>query len=54
MKIHNVVPGDFTHSGKLDLLVMGQTQTTGPLEMLLYSALPSGGFGKFSLYLNPN
>ncbi|KAJ7611627.1 hypothetical protein FB45DRAFT_940496 [Roridomyces roridus] len=43
-KIYNVVPGDFTHSGKLDLLVMAQGATSSQLDMSLYSALPGGGF----------
>ncbi|KAJ6570286.1 hypothetical protein DFH09DRAFT_1154556 [Mycena vulgaris] len=43
-KIHNVVPGDFTHSGKLDLLVMAQSSTSNQLELSVYTALPGGGF----------
>ncbi|KAJ7168406.1 hypothetical protein C8R43DRAFT_984269 [Mycena crocata] len=43
-KIYNVVPGDFTHSGKLDLLVMAQSSTSNQLDLSLYPALPSGGF----------
>lgn len=43
-KVHNIVPGDFTHSGQLDLLVMSQGQNN-QLDMFLYPALPSGGFG---------
>ncbi|KAJ6523586.1 hypothetical protein B0H19DRAFT_972767 [Mycena capillaripes] len=42
--IHNVVPGDFTHSGKLDLLVMAQSSTSNQLDLSLYPALPGGGF----------
>ena len=41
--VQNVVPGDFTHSGKLDLLVMSH-KTSNQLDMLLYPALPEGGF----------
>ncbi|KAJ7581491.1 hypothetical protein C8J56DRAFT_833576 [Mycena floridula] len=41
--VQNVVPGDFTHSGKLDLLVMGQASLS-QLDMWLYPALPGGGF----------
>lgn len=44
-KVYNVVPGDFTHTGKLDLLVMSQSQTNNQLDMLLYPGLPKGGFG---------
>jgi len=43
-QIYNVVPGDFTHSGKLDLLVMSQSQTNDQLDMSLYPALVGGGF----------
>ncbi|RDB23975.1 T-cell immunomodulatory protein [Hypsizygus marmoreus] len=43
-RVHNVVPGDFTHSGKLDLLVMSESSTKDELEMTLYPAIPSGGF----------
>ena len=44
-KVLNVVPGDFTHSGKLDLLVMDQSQTSNQIDLTLYPALASGGFG---------
>ncbi|KAJ6620330.1 hypothetical protein B0H10DRAFT_2163572 [Mycena sp. CBHHK59/15] len=43
-KIQNVVPGDFTHSGKLDLLVMAQSSTSNQLDLTLYPALSGGGF----------
>ncbi|KAJ7665373.1 hypothetical protein DFH06DRAFT_311965 [Mycena polygramma] len=43
-KIYNVVPGDFTHSGKLDLLVMAQSSTSNQLDLSLYPSLPGGGF----------
>ncbi|KAL0573899.1 hypothetical protein V5O48_008047 [Marasmius crinis-equi] len=42
--VYNVVPGDFRHSGKLDLLVMSRSQRDGPLDLSLYPALPEGGF----------
>ncbi|KAJ7063605.1 hypothetical protein C8F01DRAFT_1133673 [Mycena amicta] len=41
--IYNVVPGDFTHSGKLDLLVMSSS-TSNQLDLSVYPALPGGGF----------
>lgn len=44
-KIYNVVPGDFTHSGKLDLLVMAQSSTSNQIDLSLYPSLPGGGFG---------
>ncbi|THU96321.1 integrin alpha N-terminal domain-containing protein [Dendrothele bispora CBS 962.96] len=42
--VYNVVPGDFTHSGKLDLLIMSKSQTTGFLDLRVYPALPGDGF----------
>ncbi|KIK59028.1 hypothetical protein GYMLUDRAFT_74611 [Collybiopsis luxurians FD-317 M1] len=43
--VYNVVPGDFTHSGKLDLLVMsGDLFTLRTLEHHVYPALTQGGF----------
>ncbi|TFK59480.1 hypothetical protein BDN72DRAFT_780663 [Pluteus cervinus] len=42
-KVVNIVPGDFTHDGRLDLLVMGQG-ASNELDLLVYPALPSGGF----------
>lgn len=49
-KVINIVPGDFTHSGKLDLLVMSQSRASGLLDMSLYPALPGGGFGNYIAY----
>ncbi|TFK34872.1 hypothetical protein BDQ12DRAFT_688981 [Crucibulum laeve] len=43
-KVYNVVPGDFTHSGKLDLLIMSQSQTGNQMDMSVYPALIGGGF----------
>ncbi|KAF8894778.1 hypothetical protein BD779DRAFT_1609403 [Infundibulicybe gibba] len=43
--VYNVVPGDFTHTGKLDILVMSRSQTNGQMDLSLYPALPTGGFG---------
>ncbi|KAF9501128.1 hypothetical protein BDN71DRAFT_1479701 [Pleurotus eryngii] len=42
--IYNVVPGDFTHSGKLDLLVMGRGSDSTQLDMLVYPGLLDGSF----------
>ncbi|KAJ3892409.1 hypothetical protein GG344DRAFT_87791 [Lentinula edodes] len=42
--IYNVVPGDFTHSGKLDLLVMSGSWASGPLDLSVYPARADGGF----------
>ncbi|KAF8188320.1 hypothetical protein BJ912DRAFT_1031903 [Pholiota molesta] len=43
-KVYNVVPGDFTHSGKLDLLVMGQSRSSSQLGLTLYPSLVGDGF----------
>ena len=43
-RILNVVPGDFTHDGKLDLLVMSQSQAVAQLDMSLYRGSPGGEF----------
>ncbi|TFL07853.1 hypothetical protein BDV98DRAFT_39823 [Pterulicium gracile] len=43
-RIHNVVPGDFTHSGRLDLLVMSEGRLNDQLDIVVYPARPSGGF----------
>jgi integrin alpha FG-GAP repeat containing protein 1 len=47
-RIYNVVPGDFTHDGKLDLLVMSESSTTDQMDLFLYRGSPTGGFGMFS------
>ncbi|KIO28141.1 hypothetical protein M407DRAFT_72199 [Tulasnella calospora MUT 4182] len=42
-KVLNVVPGDFTHDGKLDLLVMSQaSDTTAQLDIGLYVGTSGG------------
>ncbi|KIJ94536.1 hypothetical protein K443DRAFT_683654 [Laccaria amethystina LaAM-08-1] len=54
-RVYNVVPGDFTHSGKLDLLVMSQSVTANQLELTLYPALVGGGFDvNHSMFLPPS
>ncbi len=47
----NVIPGDFTHSGKLDLLVLSHNQARSQLDLVLYPSVISGGFGDFVLCL---
>jgi integrin alpha FG-GAP repeat containing protein 1 len=49
-KVLNVVPGDFTHSGKLDLLVMGQGKKSKEIDMYLYQSIPNKGFGECLCY----
>jgi len=44
-KVLNVVPGDFTHTGKLDLLVMSQGQNKDEIDMHVYQSIPNKGFG---------
>lgn len=46
-KVVNVVPGDFTHSGKLDLLVMSVSQVSGDLDLSVYFSRVGNGFGKY-------
>ncbi|TFK25799.1 hypothetical protein FA15DRAFT_668127 [Coprinopsis marcescibilis] len=43
-RILNAVPGDFTHTGKLDLLVMSEGTSKDQLDLTVYPALLSGGF----------
>ena len=43
-KVLNVVPGDFTQDGKLDILVMGQDR--GQVSLEVYIGLPQGGFSE--------
>lgn len=43
-KVSNVVPGDYTQDGKLDILVMGQDRASNQLSLQVYVALPQGGF----------
>ena len=46
-RIVNVVPGDFTQSGRLDVLVMSQPPLLGSqLDLFLYRAAVDGGFGE--------
>ena len=45
-KILNVVPGDFTHSGKLDLLVMSPSETDENLSLTVIFSRVGEGFGK--------
>lgn len=47
-RIYNVVPGDYTHDGRLDLLVMSQSVSSTRLSLSIYPAMPGGGF-----YMNP-
>lgn len=45
--IVNVVPGDFTQSGRLDLLVMSRSPSSkSQLDLFLYRASPDEGLGE--------
>ncbi|KAI0263708.1 hypothetical protein BC834DRAFT_971087 [Gloeopeniophorella convolvens] len=47
-RVYNVVPGDFTHDGTIDVLVMAQGAASSQLSLSVYTAKPGGGF-----YMNP-
>lgn len=50
-KVYNVIPGDFTQDGRLDLLVYGQSSNSNEVSVQLYVALPQGKFGEYCLSL---
>ncbi|KAI0045090.1 integrin alpha N-terminal domain-containing protein [Auriscalpium vulgare] len=41
--VYNVVPGDFTHDGTLDVLVMGRDASSSQLSLSLYASKAGGG-----------
>jgi integrin alpha FG-GAP repeat containing protein 1 len=43
-RVHNVIPGDFTQDGKLDLLVVADGTGSDSLSMAVYAGKPEGGF----------
>ncbi|KAI0081457.1 hypothetical protein K474DRAFT_1613628 [Panus rudis PR-1116 ss-1] len=43
-RVYNVVPGDYTQDGRLDILVMSQSSSSNQLDIQVYVALPEGGF----------
>ncbi|KAG2047539.1 hypothetical protein BDR06DRAFT_963815 [Suillus hirtellus] len=48
--IHNVIPGDFTHDGKLDVLVMSSNRASSDrLDMTLYTGNHDGTFASDSI-----
>lgn len=49
-KVYNVVPGDYTQDGRLDLLVMGKGDSDGRLGMSLYVGAAGGGFGTHTIH----
>ncbi|KZT11560.1 uncharacterized protein LAESUDRAFT_783948 [Laetiporus sulphureus 93-53] len=53
-KVINVVPGDFTQNGKLDLLVMSQASAASQLSLQVYTAIPGGGFALHPILAPPS
>jgi integrin alpha FG-GAP repeat containing protein 1 len=45
-RVHNVIPGDFTQDGTLDLLVVADGVSSNTLSMSVYPGNIGGGFGK--------
>ncbi|CAL1703385.1 unnamed protein product [Somion occarium] len=43
-RVYNVVPGDFTQDGRLDILVMSQSPSSNEIDIQVYVASPEGGF----------
>jgi integrin alpha FG-GAP repeat containing protein 1 len=50
-KVYNVVPGDFTQDGMLDILLMTQDRTPNQLALQMYIGIPGGGFGVLLILL---
>lgn len=44
-RVYNVIPGDFTQDGRLDLLVLSQAASASQLAVQLYRAQSGGKFG---------
>jgi integrin alpha FG-GAP repeat containing protein 1 len=45
-QVHNVIPGDFTQDGTLDLLVVADGIAPNTLSMSVYTGNIGGGFGQ--------
>jgi integrin alpha FG-GAP repeat containing protein 1 len=41
-RVYNVVPGDYTHNGRLDVLVMAQGTSSSQLSLSIYTSMPTG------------
>ncbi|KAH7914077.1 hypothetical protein BJ138DRAFT_1144581 [Hygrophoropsis aurantiaca] len=54
MPIYNVIPGDFTHDGKLDILVMSASAVHNQLDMDLYRGLHNGHFETTTVSIPPS
>ncbi|KAI9462517.1 hypothetical protein F5148DRAFT_1213282 [Russula earlei] len=53
-RVYNVVPGDYTHDGSLDILVMAQGASNTQLSLSVYTSEPGGGFNIKPLELPPS
>lgn len=49
--VYNVIPGDFTHDGKLDLLVMSPNRASTGLDITLYVGNHDGSFSETSPFV---
>jgi hypothetical protein len=47
--VHNVIPGDFTQDGTLDLLVVADGISSNTLSMTVYTGQIAGGFCEYYL-----
>ncbi|KAH7890039.1 hypothetical protein F5I97DRAFT_1999340 [Phlebopus sp. FC_14] len=52
--IYNVIPGDFTHDGKLDVLVMSANSAPNRLDMVLYKGNHDGTFDTQPISVPPS
>ncbi|KAH9961067.1 hypothetical protein BC827DRAFT_354011 [Russula dissimulans] len=53
-RVYNVVPGDYTHDGRLDVLVMAQGASNTQLSLSIYTPKSGGGFDINPLILPPS
>lgn len=53
-KVQNVVPGDFTQDGRLDILVMSQAGAGNQLSLQLYIASEKGGYSPHPVITPPS
>ncbi|KZT70220.1 hypothetical protein DAEQUDRAFT_725861 [Daedalea quercina L-15889] len=53
-RVYNVIPGDFTQDGRLDLLVLSQAASASQLAIQLYRAQSGGGFELYPISSPPS
>ncbi|KAI0648361.1 hypothetical protein C8Q79DRAFT_906145 [Trametes meyenii] len=53
-RVYNVIPGDFTQDGRLDLLVYGRSSRSSEVSIELYIASPTGGFATTPITAPPS